>query len=269
MARDDLPAAIDLRTERQVEPLGLDEPRPRLSWRVRLGPAATQQSAATVEVATHPTFAPDAIAWSDETTAGSRTTIDYDGPPVGSRQQRFWRVRLTDDRGRSGPWSEPASWEMGLLEPADWRARWIGWIDPTLPSWSSRSPLLRRAFRLPAMPRRARAYVTALGFVELRINGTAVGDDRMAPGWTDYHQRIQYRTADVAGLLRPGDNVIGARLGRGWWAGEVASFGAEQYGDVPALLAQLEIELADGGTVVVATDSSWRANAGPLVSDDP
>ncbi len=177
-------------------------------------------------------------------------------------------MRVTDDRGRTGPWSAPAAWEMGLLDPGDWVARWIGWIDPALASWSSRSPILRRSIRLAGTATRARAYVSALGLVELSINGRLVGADRMAPGWTDYRTRIQYTTTDVRDLLRPGENVIAARLGRGWYAGEVAEYGAEQYGDYPALLAQLEIELDGGDRIVVATDSSWRAHRGPLVADD-
>jgi alpha-L-rhamnosidase len=266
-AASSLPAATNLRVEGRTDPLGIDEPGPRLSWRVRLDRPAVRQAAAEIQVATDASFRPDAIVWST-TAANAAAAIDAGGPPLSSRERRFWRVRLTDDRGRTGRWSEPASWEAGLLEPTDWIGRWIGWIDPRQPSWSSRSPLLRRSFRLRAAPRRARAYVTALGFVELCINGVVVGEDRMAPGWTDYRQRIQYRTADVTGLLHAGGNVISARLGRGWFAGEVASFGAEQYGDVPALLVQLEVDLVEGGTVVVATDATWRAHPGPLASDD-
>ena len=110
--------------------------------------------------------------------------------------------------------------------------------------------------------------MTALGLVELSINGRLVGADRMAPGWTDYRTRIQYTTTDVRDLLQPGENVVAARLGRGWYAGEVAEYGAEQYGDYPALLAQLEIELEWGDRMIVATDSSWRAHRGPLVAND-
>jgi len=257
-----------LRVERRVDPIGLDEEQPRLSWRVLLAADARRQAAAAVEVASDPSFPREAVVWSSGEVAGSGTAVCYDGPALASRERRFWRVRITDDRGRTGPWSDPASWEMGLLHATDWVGRWIGWIDPTGPSWSSRSPLLRRSFRLAAAPRRARAYISALGFVELRINGSAVGEDRMTPGWTDYRQRIQYQTIDVTHLLRAGENVVAARLGRGWFAGEIASFGAEQYGDVPALLTQLEIELAGRPSLVVATDLAWRAHPGPLVSDD-
>ena len=265
-----LPAAVHLRTERQVEPIGLDEPRSRLSWRVELAHPATRQASFSVEVAHDPAFASAAVVWTRADIASADPAIVYDGPVPASRERRFWRVRIADDRGAEGPWSAPASWEMGLLEPEDWVAKWIGWIDPARASWSSRSPLLRRSFRLPgaAAVSRARAHVTALGLVELSINGRRVGADRLAPGWTDYRRRIQYRTTDVLDLLRPGENVVAARLGRGWFAGDVGQFGAEQYGDYPALLAQVEIDLVGGGRTIVATDTSWRAHPGPLVADD-
>src|SRR5262249_29901373 len=79
---------------------------------------------------------------------------------------------------------------------------------------------------------------------------------------------IQVRTLAVGHLLRRGENVLSARLGRGWYAGEIAAFGAEQYGDYPALLAQLGVEVGNGRRVVVATDRTWRAHPGPLVADD-
>ena len=263
-----LPVAVDLRAEHRVDPIGLDEPRPRLSWRVELAPPATRQASFTIQVARKPSFARAAIVWSQTDVVSAAPAIVYDGPPPGSRERRAWRVRLVDDRGAEGPWSALASWEMGLLDPDDWAARWISWIDPARASWSSRSPILRRSFRLPAAAARARAHVTALGLVELTINGRRIGADRLAPGWTDYRQRIQYRTSDVLDLLRPGENVVGARLGRGWFAGEVGEFGAERYGDIPALMTRIEVDLVDGRRFVVVTDTSWRAHPGPLVEDD-
>ncbi len=264
----ELPVAVDLRVEGVVDPIGLDELRPRLSWRVALAHPSTHQSSFAIEVSGDPTVAPAAVVWSRTDVAGPDTAIVYDGPPAGSRERRFWRVRVADDRGAAGPWSAPASWESGLLAPDDWIGRWIAWIDPARASWSSRSPILRRSFRVAGAATRARAYVTALGLVELSLNGRRVGADRLAPGWTDYRRRIQYRTSDVLDLLRPGENVIAARLGRGWFAGEVGDFGAEQYGDFPALMAQVEVDRADGRRTIVATDTTWRAHPGPLVEDD-
>ena len=112
---------------------------------------------------------------------------------------------------------------------------------------------------------RARAYVTALGYYELRINGEKIGRNDLDPAWTTYPVRVLYSTYDITSHLRAGKNAFGAMIGGGW-----ALLGA---GDVPApykqpaLLLQVNIELADGKTVQVASDNSWKVTQGPIVSD--
>jgi len=57
--------------------------------------------------------------------------------------------------------------------------------------------------------------------------------------------RTQYQAYDVTPLLQPGDNVIAALLGDGWYAGGIglaqALIGKPRniYGDHPRFLAQL------------------------------
>src|SRR5438309_1537452 len=77
-------------------------------------------------------------------------------------------------------------------------------------------PALRRKFSLPSVPRRARLYITALGLYEAYVNGMRVGEERLVPGWTDYHRRIQYQTYDVTPFLHADDNVLAVSLGDGW-----------------------------------------------------
>ena len=100
------------------------------------------------------------------------------------------------------------------------------------------------------------------------MNGERVGEDIFAPGWTDYHQRIQYQTYDVTELLQSGENVIGAMLGDGWYAGHIGLVGTHVYGDKPHLFMQLEIEYKDGSSETIVTDSSWKWAMGPIVSSD-
>ncbi len=73
--------------------------------------------------------------------------------------------------------------------------------------------LLRRAFEVTTPIRRATVYATALGLYELRINGRRVGDQLLAPEWTNYRKRVQVQSQDVTGLLRDGENTPG-RHGR-------------------------------------------------------
>ena len=50
-------------------------------------------------------------------------------------------------------------------------------------------------------------YATALGVYEMRVNGEAIGDQTLAPGWTDYHTRVEYQTYDITKQLRAGANA--------------------------------------------------------------
>jgi alpha-L-rhamnosidase len=130
----------------------------------------------------------------------------------------------------------------------------------------SRVPMLRREFDLPGKVRRATLYVSARGFYEVHINGQRVGDELLAPGYTDYSQRLQYRTYDVTDLLRRGPNAIGALLGYGWYAGHINLHDIRSIdGYFPQFLAQLEIELANGGRVTINSDGQWRSTLnGPV-----
>ena len=128
------------------------------------------------------------------------------------------------------------------------------------------APLVRTEFDLDGDVRRARLHVTSLGVHEIRLNGERVGDQLLAPGWTTYGQRLLADTYDVTPLLRSGRNAIGAMLGDGWYRGRVG-WGEQdrcRYGADVALIAQLEVELVDGRTIVVASDETWRASTAEI-----
>ena len=130
----------------------------------------------------------------------------------------------------------------------------------------SRVPMLRREFNLAGKVRRATLSASARGFYEVRINGQRVGDERLAPGYTDYGVRLQYQTHDVTDLLRQGTNAIGALLGYGWYAGHMNLFELRCiYGYFPQFVAQLDVELVDGTHVRLGTDGQWRSTLdGPV-----
>ncbi len=85
---------------------------------------------------------------------------------------------------------------------------------------------LRRSFVLERQPVRARLYSTAHGIYQARLNGSRVGDSELAPGWTEYRHRLQYQTHDVTASLQVGENVLGAVVADGWWAGTWVSIPA-------------------------------------------
>lgn len=129
-------------------------------------------------------------------------------------------------------------------------------------------PLLRDVVKLTKKVKRARIYASAHGLYQLSINGQKVGDEFLAPGWTDYRKRIQAQTYDVTSLLQKGDNVIGAALGDGWYRGNVGMSWRGVYGNTLALVAKLQVTYTDGSTESFVTDGNWRSAEGPLVQAD-
>ncbi|HYY89912.1 MAG TPA: alpha-L-rhamnosidase N-terminal domain-containing protein, partial [Chloroflexota bacterium] len=248
----------NLTVERRRDPLGIDAPRPRFSWRPDTGQTAYHLQVLDTD---DPQASWSAPTWdSGRRESADSTYIAYSGPALAARHRYAWRVRVWNAHDEESAWSEPAAFEMGLLSPDDWSARWIAHVVPDLASEPEErgalhaAPLLRRRFALDGPPRRARLYITALGLYEVYLNGGRVGDERLAPGWTDYHVRIQYQTHDVTGLLHEGDNALAVRLGDGWYTGSVGAWGRHRYGDVPALMCQLEPQLPSGARVIVASD---------------
>jgi alpha-L-rhamnosidase len=267
-----IPAGLRIGGRR--DPLGIDNPTPALSWQLVAGDArGVGQSAYEVQVFDEG----DGVQVWDSGRVESSRSIDvpYGGPALPSRGRYRWTVRTwigTDPN--PGAWSEPAWWEMGLLESEDWQALWIAAPDPeAIPDVEGvfrrfPAPIFRTELTLDEAPRRARAYATALGLYELWINGSRVGDQVLAPGWTDYHQRVQYQTYDVTDLLSKGVNAVAVLVGDGWYCGTIATLGPFRYGDTPALLVQLEAQTADGRYVVVGTDQTWRTIPSPIISND-
>ena len=96
-----------------------------------------------------------------------------------------------------------------------------------------------------------------------------MGHHVLAPGWTSYDHQLRIETFDVTALVRPGANALGAWLAEGWYCGRLGWNGGQRvYGHRLALLAQLELNLADGTTQVVGTgaDGTWRAHAAPILA---
>jgi len=106
---------------------------------------------------------------------------------------------------------------------------------------------------------RARIYATAHGVYELEMNGSRLGADRLAPGWTSYRHRLRYQTHDIADRLLDGENVVGAWLTDGWYRGHVGFDGGQWdiYGADVALLLQLELTTRDGTVVRVPLEWTW------------
>lgn len=185
------------------------------------------------------------------------THIPYVGS-LTSRSRVEWRVRLWDENGAEGEWTEYAAFEMGLLNAEDWKAQWI--TGNYKPDKKCRYPVdcFRKTFNAKDIVK-ARLYAAACGLYEGSLNGKRIGNFVLAPGHTDYRKRIQYQTYDVTQLLINGENKLAFQLADGWYRGSCGAWGLKnQYGTETKLLVQLELTHSDGSITTVCTDNSWQ-----------
>jgi alpha-L-rhamnosidase len=440
-------APAQLRCEEMTEPLGIDVARPVLSWRMQDGRRGAKQKAYQVRVASSAeNLVQDrADIWDSGRVASDESVhVVYQGPAVESRHRYYWQVRVWDQNDQPSAYSPATWWEMGLLSPADWKAKWItrdmpleqgdrasnvkwiwaaddnalthpsvgkrafrfvfnldqkpsnatllitakdnvaAWVngkqvleespmskfqrprDPwgsfrVIPagnllakgknslaaeatvidtpeshpeqagfiallrvempggkvhrvlsgpdwktakeqsgkqwvatafddsSWSNavavaevgNSPLgtpwpaqpidaFRKTFEVGKTVRSARIYSTALGTYQLFLNGKRVGDDLLAPGWTDYRKRIVYQVYDVTAQIKQGANALGSILAGGWYADGLGWLqNRYNFGPPPVrLLVQLEIAYSDGSRDSVISDQAWKVGQSAIVSSD-
>ena len=133
------------------------------------------------------------------------------------------------------------------------------------------APLFRKEFSIEKKVRRARVYVSGLGYYELRLNGERVGDHVLDPGWTAYSKRVLYSTYDVTAQVKRGANALGVMLGNGWFNplplrlwGHINPRDSLTIGE-PRLILQLVIDFADGTSQTIVTDETWKVGNGPIL----
>lgn len=156
----------DLRTDTRVAPRGIDSPRPEFSWAVD-----ADQLSYELEVSSSRSFEEGSLVWaSGRVESGQPFAVPYGGSPLASRTVYSWRVRVHSRTEASG-WSEPATFETGLLDQKDWAAAWV--TEAPRPKKSpARTQYFFGAVDVPAGTIvRARTYSSALGWYRLYVNG--------------------------------------------------------------------------------------------------
>ncbi|MGB5821116.1 MAG: family 78 glycoside hydrolase catalytic domain [Saonia sp.] len=276
--------ANGLRTEYHKNPEGLDVLKPRFSWFLTGEGRNRFQSAYHIIVSStkEKLDLHKGDIWdSGKVISNSTNQIEYNGVPLTSDTTYYWKIKVWDEKDQASDWSTPAFWSMGLLKFSDWKGSFISHdvgYDKTDTYDSLYLPparYLRKSFTLRKKIKKATAYTTALGLYELRLNGDKVGDQYFLPGWTDYNKRVYYQTFDITHKLKQGENVIGALIADGWYAGYIGyallvrlDKVREFYGVNPSFMGQIHITYEDGSKEIIASDTSWKANEGPIREAD-
>ena len=258
----------DLRTEYANNPLGIDVTKPRLSWKLVSSERGQSQTAYQIQVASSESELlndnPD--MWdTGKVESNQSVNVEYEGEPLESGKRYYWRVKVWDKHGSSSEWSEPAWWEMGLLEESDWKGDWIGldagegeedlnlegahWIWYPEGNPAENAPAGQRYFRysfqLPPDKEisRAEMVLTADDSYVLYVNGEhADSSPQVTDAWK------QARLVDVTHMLSAGHNVIA-----------IVATNSEGPDINPAgLIGRMRIEYDSGEAHVFETSCDWK-----------
>ncbi|MDF1576220.1 MAG: alpha-L-rhamnosidase N-terminal domain-containing protein [Bacteroidales bacterium] len=277
-------------------PFVVDVAQPRLAWinTAREGERGQKQTAWQVRVASSVKLLEEPDLWDSKKQLSMQSVrVKYQGKELESGQECWWQVRVWDRNDVVSDWSDPGMWRMGLLNPDDWNAQWIGapWQGeepierPGQPDGEPEdmgppAPMLRKNFEVEKRVESAVAYVCGLGYFEFFLNGNKVGHDVLVPNQTNYGYRpklqdarialpdsfseykVMYLAYDVKDYLRKGKNTIGSIVGNGFY--NPGKFWTEGYG-TPRFLCQLHITYTDGTEKLVLSDSSWTASKSPIL----
>ena len=274
----------DPKVEYHQNPQGIHIAKPRFSWSLMAKGRGRVQSAYQIIVASAKIKLDEHEGdhWdSGKVLSNATNQIEYAGNELTSKTDYFWKVKVWDKNGQESEWSDPNHFSMGLLNFSDWKGVFISHdvgyntTDKYDSLYLPPARYLRKSFTPKKKVKKAVAYSTALGLYELRLNGSKVGDAYFLPGWTDYNKRVYYQTFDITDQLKQGENVIGAVIADGWYAGYIG-YGLfvrldkvrEYYGVNPSFMGQIQIEYEDGTIETIASDTSWKSNQGAIREAD-
>ena len=245
----------DLRTEYRKAPFGLSVYHPRFSWKMRSDEKNVIQTIYRIQVAEG-----ERSVWDTGMTESSNSVlIPYEGEQL--KDETLYQVKVTvwDNYGRAD--SVEDSFETGVFDPKSFQAQMI---THDFPEDETACPVFFRSFRTEKPVAKAVAYATSLGVYEMRVNGVKIGQDRMTPGWTSYHKRLQYQEYDITQQIQK-DNLAEIIVGNGWYKGIFGfDLRPDRYGDRTAAFAELHITYEDGEKEIIVTDESWSVRTGEI-----
>ncbi len=267
VAMPDLRAELkltDLTCGYAVNPLGVDELNPSLSWKLHSELRGEHQTAYQILAASSQELLSkdSGDLWdSGKVASGLTAHIRYAGKPAGTGAEVFWKVRSWGKNEQPSVWSETATWTAGVVGLEEWPAKWI--CAPA----ATEALLLRREFVVRPNLKRAVAFVSGLGQYEMSLNGAKSGAECLSPGWTDYKKTILYDTQDITSQLKVGTNAVGLALGNGMYnvvrRNRYVKFTG--YSGPLRAICQIQLHYNDGSKEMIGTDENWRSQAGPVV----
>lgn len=252
--------AIDLRSDYKVNPIGIHNVAPRLSWRMKAYGKNRKQSAYQIQAFKKASDLKEVLVWDSEKVYSEESVnISYKGKPLLSRERVYWKVRIWDEKENVSEWSDEAFFEAGLLNKTDWKAEWICAPEKAAAIY------FRKVCNIEKQPKSGRLYISGLGYYEAYLNGKKCGEDVLTPNRTHYVERVYYHTYDITTAIVHGENVFGVELGNGWYNQKDKINEKKLWYGYPKLLFQIEIEYEDGDKDVFISDENTKWHESPRI----
>jgi len=278
--------AVNLRTDHKINPAGTSL-APVLSWEIIASQRGCMQTMFQIQVTEDST----SIGIKDTSTR-VRTSQSYNvsahlaNRSILPAHKYYWRVRIWDNHGNVSPWSAAASFTTALAGKQDWaQAQWIGYEDipdsmrvvPGVHGGAFKFyekhkgkqrpvvPLFRKEFQGGDHIKSALLFISGLGQYEVNLNGEKLGDNFLAPGWTDYDETVLYNTYDVTDKLKAGGNALGVIVGNGFF-----NVNKERYKKLsitygmPRMICKLMITYTDGTVKQIVSGKDWKTAPSPV-----
>ena len=252
--------AVALRTDNRINPIGIDHLQPVFRWKCEGGKFQKAYQVVVVDEDK------EGEVVFDSNRVETHETYCVCNANLESMHRYRWMVTLTDDRDETEV-SEEATFEMGLLRPGDWKAHWISGkgtdVEERLPA-----DYYKAHFSVTKKVVRARLYATALGVYFVRINGKRL-PGTLAPGFTNYHERVYYQTYDITSILL-NENDWEIVVGDGWYKGKIGRHNSQCfYGNQTMTLGQIVMTYDDGSMEILGTGEHFLwCNDGPIRYND-
>lgn len=276
-------------------PIAVENKQPLLSWKIKADGFNREQLAYQILVASAPNLLTEkgTDVWNSHRVASAQSVhVKYQGSELLPMHKYWWKVRIWDKKGQVSTWSAASSFEMGLVEEANWgNAKWMAVNKDTRTSpfrfRDYKTGKMKAATKVTSQPvgyfrkeihaekqvKSARAYICGLGYYELYLNGEKTGDHVLDPAPSNYDKQAYYLSYDVTEQIRTGKNAIGLILGNGFygqnisWKRDPESERDLSYG-IPAARLFIKLTYIDDTQATYYSDESWKVSTGPIVFDN-
>lgn len=254
----------DLRTEYEKQPAFLFERHPRFSWKLESDLQDTRQESYHVVVEKKVENEEPLLVWDSGIILSDQSVhVEYEGSELESETEYYVTVEVSDNHGNISKTN--SAFGTTVLDPASFEAKMI---SHDMPQNENSCPVFYQSFSTGKKIIKAYAYATAYGVYEMTINGKRVGDLCMAPGWTSYHNRLQFQSYDITSFIG-NENIVEITVGDGWYKGYLGYMMQQCiYGDRVSVFAEIHVFYEDGTKEVIATDKTWKVRTGQIISSD-